>query len=132
MSQQLELEGLTQSSDHLTSAGMTVAGMFYPRERSARPSRGTGFFLPRPTAKHYGSNRGGAAGRVGKPRHSIHQLATLGLLPGHLKGALNREYLELVMGYPLRWTEIEPWAMQWFRSRRGSRSKDSSDLRKEA
>ena len=111
--------------DHLPASGMTRTGMLFPRKRSARPSLATvGFVLPRPTAKHYGSNRGGGMGRVGKPRHSIHQLATRGLLPGHPKGALNREYLELVMGYPARWTEIEPWAMQWFRSKRERRLKD--------
>lgn len=36
----------------------------------------------------------------------------------------NREYLELVMGYPLRWTKIESWVMPWFQSKGGKRSKD--------
>jgi len=125
-SQQFGPVELAKWPSHLPQSGMIKTGMLYQRKRSARPSMATaGFFLPRPTAKHYGSNKGGAAGRVGLPRHSIWQLATKGLLPGHPKGALNREYLELVMGYPLQWTEIAPWVTQWYRSKRKQPSKGS-------
>lgn len=37
--------------------------------------------LPTPTAQSYGSNQGGAAGRVGPVRHSLDALARLELLP---------------------------------------------------
>lgn len=37
--------------------------------------------LPTPTAQSYGSNQGGAAGRVGPVRHSLDALARLALLP---------------------------------------------------
>lgn len=37
--------------------------------------------LPTPTASSYGSNRGGAAGRVGKVRYSLDSMARQGLLP---------------------------------------------------
>lgn len=115
-SRRFEPVELSKWQDHLPPSGIIKSGMLYPRAKSARPSlANAGFFLPRPTAKHYGSNKGGSAGRTGKPRHSIHQLATLGLLPGHQRGALNREYLELVMGYPTRWTEIGAWATEWYR-----------------
>jgi DNA (cytosine-5)-methyltransferase 1 len=36
--------------------------------------------LPTPTARPYGSNQGGAAGRVGPVRHSLESLARVGLL----------------------------------------------------
>jgi hypothetical protein len=109
---------LAKWPSHLPQAGTIRAGILYPRLRSARPSLATvGFVLPRPTAKHYGSNRGGAKGRTGPARHSIHQMATRGLLPGHPKGPLNREYLEQVMGYPLRWTEIGALETEFFRGK---------------
>jgi hypothetical protein len=37
--------------------------------------------LPTPTAQSYGSNQGGAAGRVGPVRHSLQGLAQRGLIP---------------------------------------------------
>lgn len=37
--------------------------------------------LPTPTAKSYGSNQGGAAGRTGKVRHSLDAMARMGKLP---------------------------------------------------
>jgi len=43
---------------------------------------GGGFLLlPTPSACSYGSNRGGAAGRVGPVRHSLQSLARSGMLP---------------------------------------------------
>lgn len=119
---------LVKWPSHLPISGMIKDGMLYPLKKLAPPSSDdVGFFLPRPTAKHYGSNKGGGQGRVGKPRHSIWQLATLGLLPGHPKGVLNREYLEMVMGFPSQWTEIDASVMQWFLSKRKRRSKSSRE-----
>ena len=123
-----EPEDLKQWCGHLPTSGMTVDGRLYqPPKLVPLTSADAGSYLPTPTAKHYGSNRGGAAGRVGESRHSIHQMATRGLLPGHAKGALNREYLELVMGYPLRWTVIGAWAIAWCQPPRAKRSKGSSE-----
>ena len=31
---------------------------------------------------------------------------------------------EWYMGYPLEWTELKDWAIQWFRSKQKSRLKD--------
>lgn len=42
-------------------------------------------------------------------------------------GQLNPTWVEWLMGYPCGWTVCEPWAMQWFRSKRGKRSKGSPD-----
>ena len=37
-------------------------------------------------------------------------------------GQLNPDFARWLMGYPLGWTVLEDWAMQWFRSKRGRRS----------
>ena len=71
--------------------------------------------LPTPTARSYGSNRGGAAGRV---RLSIEALSKLdGLDPHPLR--------EWMMGWPIGWTELRPLAtdrcQQWLLSH-GQRS----------
>lgn len=73
-----------------------------------------GLDWPTPTASTYGSNRGGAMGRTGKVRLSISSRAG---------GPVNPEFLEWLMGFPLGWTELELWAMQWFRSKRGKHSR---------
>src|SRR6266850_4062773 len=44
---------------------------------------------------------------------------------GTINGKLNPTWVEWLMGYPLGWTVLEDWAMRWFQSRRGKRSKDS-------
>lgn len=64
-------------------------------------------FLPTPTASSYGSNRGGAAGRVGKTRKS---------LSGVLGGPENPEWREWLMGWPIGWTDLKPLATDRFRS----------------
>lgn len=38
-------------------------------------------------------------------------------------GKLNPQWVEWLMGYQIGWTELEPWAMQWFLSKRKKRSK---------
>jgi len=61
--------------------------------------------LPTPTAKLYGNNRGGSAGRVGKVRPSLESL-TGGVYP-----ALR----EWMMGWPIGWTALGPLATDRFR-----------------
>jgi hypothetical protein len=53
---------------------------------------------PTPTASDYGTNRGGAAGRVGAERPS---------LAGAVRGPLNPAWLESLMGFPVGWTAID-------------------------
>jgi hypothetical protein len=86
---------------------------------------------PTLSASRYGSNRGGAAGRVGPIRHSLDDLLKKGLLPtltfrdgrtlkgnvpppNHmgglslsqtLSGELNPEWTEWFMGFPRGWTD---------------------------
>ena len=83
--------------------------------------------LPTPTASSYGSNKGGAAGRVGKERHSLGSLVKMGRLPtpmardyqgptgyarksaalpdalGQTTRCLSPRFVEWVMGFPPSW-----------------------------
>lgn len=83
--------------------------------------------LPTPTASSYGSNQGGAAGRVGKVRYSLEQMARRGLLPtptasrrsglqshgrNAVLGRMNPRFLEWMMSFPIGWTRSGPLAMQ--------------------
>lgn len=45
-----------------------------------------------------------------------------GEIPGHPKGSLNPEWIELAMGYDIGWTAIEDWAMPLCQPKRGKRS----------
>jgi hypothetical protein len=97
--------------------------------------------LPTLTAQSYGTNQGGAMGRVGKVRPSLETMARQGLLPtltarDHksdscsqlvrekrdalktgktlpwtLGGLMNPRWCEAYMGYPPGWTELEPSEM---------------------
>jgi hypothetical protein len=65
--------------------------------------------LHTPTAKLYGNNRGGSAGRVGKIRPSLETLA----------GGVIISLREWLMGWPIGWTALGPLAtgrfQQWLR-----------------
>lgn len=79
---------------------------------------------PTPSATRYGSNRGGAAGRVGKERFSLDTMAKRGLLPtpsardwksgkaseGGPGGLLSPRFVEWMMGFPIGWTSLPPSA----------------------
>lgn len=52
-------------------------------------------------------------------------------LPEVIGGQLNPAWVEWLMGYPAGWTELSAWAMPWFHSRRGQRSKSSVGSRGE-
>jgi len=39
-------------------------------------------------------------------------------------GKLNPMWVEWLMGFPIGWTELNAWATQWFRAKRGKRLKD--------
>jgi hypothetical protein len=126
MSRRFEQGDLVWSASSWPAWGTISGGrLFQPQKLEPNTSADVGSsLLPTPTAKHYGSNKGGGKGRVGASRHSIHQMATRGILPGHPKGSLNREYLEQVMGYPSQWTVIGDLETQWFLSRQEQPSKD--------
>lgn len=141
MSQLSLIEDLTEFSRNSLRFGMTVAGrLFQPPNLEPCIFGKDGLFLPTmttkdrghvghmtskiptPTAKQFGNCKGGGSGRIGKVRDGIHRMARKGILPGHPKGLLNQEWTEQAMGYPIGWTEIEDWAMQWFRFKRKKHS----------
>jgi hypothetical protein len=68
-------------------------------DRLARGDR-----LPTPTARLYGTNRGGAAGRNGKVRPSLKKLT----------GGPWITFREWMMGWPIGWTESAPLATDRF------------------
>jgi len=66
--------------------------------------------LPTPSASSYGTQRGGAAGRVGKERPSLSTMARHGTLPtqtsnatGATRRPLNPRFVEWMMGFPYEW-----------------------------
>jgi hypothetical protein len=138
---------LVESSKDWPRSGMIVDGQLYlPQALEPHTKETDGSYLPTPTSQSYGSNKGGAAGRIGKERFSLDTMARKNLWPtpavfgnyqnkiqgnSHLiglatavGGPLNPTWIEWLMGYPPEWTALEDWATQWFRSKRGQRSKD--------
>lgn len=62
--------------------------------------------LPTPTAKLYGNNRGGAAGRTGKVRPSLETMI----------GGVSIALREWMMGWPIGWTALGPLETGRFRT----------------
>jgi len=62
--------------------GMIVDGqLFLPQALERLTKETDGSYLPTPTAETYGSNKGGAAGRIGKERLSLDSMARKNLWP---------------------------------------------------
>ena len=103
--------------------------------------------LPTPSAQNYGTNQGGAAGRVGPIRPSLDTMAqrnlwptprankwgspdSHGRVPEELKnagGSLNPMWVEWLMGWPLGWTDLEPSGMDRFQSWQQQHSLNSEE-----
>ena len=105
----------TPYSETWPRAGMTVDGIPYPRQPLVPIIREIASgLLPTITAQTYGTNQGGAAGRVGKVRMSLQSMAT------QRGGRLSPSFVERMMNWPVGWTDLEPLAMdkyqQWYAS----------------
>ena len=105
----------TPYSETWPRAGMTVDGIAYPRQPLAPIIKETASgLLPTITAQTYGTNQGGAAGRVGKVRMSLQSMAA------QRGGRLSPSFVERMMNWPVGWTDLEPLAMdkyqQWYAS----------------
>jgi hypothetical protein len=105
----------TPYSDSWPRAGMTVDGIAYPRQPLVPIIKETASgLLPTITAQTYGTNQGGAAGRVGKVRMSLQSMAK------QRGGHLSPSFVERMMNWPVGWTDLEPLAMdkyqQWYAS----------------
>ena len=111
---QRSIEGdLTPFLGTLPGAGTMRNGILSARQPSGRAIDATGCslllgfgMLPTPTASSYGSNRGGAAGRTGKIRHSLGSMARLGMLG--TPGKLSARFVQWMMGFPEGWLCSEP------------------------
>ena len=73
------------------------------------------FLLPRPTA---------TANQLCPSMKKWRSCANLQKLIGQSGGMPQPEVWEWLMGYRSKWSDLEPWATQWYRSKRGKRSKD--------
>ena len=105
----------TPYSETWPRAGMTVDGIAYPRQPLVPIIREIASgLLPTITAQTYGTNQGGAAGRVGKVRMSLQSMAK------QRGGHLSPSFVERMMNWPVGWTDLEPLAMdkyqQWYAS----------------
>lgn len=126
-------------------SGTTVGGrLFQPKKLEPAISENDGSYLPTPTATEGGYNQGGGMGRCGAIRPTLATIAkTLPTpmardwkgaggknrksqdLPRTMGGSLNPQFVEELMGFPIGWTGLEPWAMLWCRSRRKELSEKS-------
>lgn len=80
--QPLEPAAFDKSQEHLPKWGMIVGGLVYlPQALEPTTSAKDGSYWPTPSASSYGSNKGGAAGRVGKERYSLETMARRNLWP---------------------------------------------------
>jgi len=113
----------SQGAEELTSLeklprwGMTVDGALYPLNRLERNIKERdGFFWPTPKARD-----AKAAGMQSEQRRDNPSLpCRVWMITGR---KINLCWLEWLMLYPIGWTELEPWAMQWFRDKRKKHSK---------
>lgn len=69
------------------------------------PALQTQVLFPTPTATEYGSNQGGAAGRLGEKRLSLQGVVSNST--GNVRARLNPDWVEQLMGFPVGWTNIE-------------------------
>jgi hypothetical protein len=115
-------EGDFESLEKLPKWGMIVDGVLYPLHPLERyTGEKGGSFLPTPQACD--ATKGPAKKYVENgEQSSMRNLVTLSYRIWKA-GVLSPEVLEMMMLYPTGWTELEPWAMQWFRSKRKRHSK---------
>ncbi len=120
MSQQLQPEVVWHWSKKLPKYGMIVDGVLYPLPAlEHHTEEKDGFYLPTPKASD--------SKRVDSPcerrRNSPDLTATLNMKYQTKGKKIHPHFIEWMMMYPLGWTELKPWAMQWFQSKRKKPSK---------
>jgi hypothetical protein len=92
--------------------GMIVDGALYPLRPLEQSIKGKdGSYWPSPDASD--STRGPT--KTYNPKSKSQSGRTLTSFAG---GKLSPHWVEKVMGYPSKWTELEHWAIQWFLSKR--------------
>lgn len=145
--------GLTEFSWSSLRWGSIVDGRLYqPRNLEPHIYENDGSYLPTPTASQAGTNGKTWCKKTQSWINGIPSLTMMANqnriptpkardwkgsgganrespdLPRTMGGSLNPQFVEEIMGYSIGWTALEAWAMQWFRSKRVKRSKDSVEL----
>jgi hypothetical protein len=105
-----------ESLEKLPKWGMIVGGVLYPLKNGSIKKEKGGFVLPNLMTSD--SSRGPAKiyNKSGK-QSSMRNLVTISYRIWKT-GPLTPRVSEKLMGYPGGWTELEPWAMQWFLNKR--------------
>lgn len=141
------LTGLThtqrKSLGSFPRQGTMQSGVCTPLPKQALPIKEIdGGALPTPSAIDYGTNQGGAQGRVGKIRPSLQTMAKTGMWPtpttrdwrqgdspadknrhspnlptaiNEVGGKLNPTWVEWLMGLSIGWTDLKPLEMESYR-----------------
>jgi hypothetical protein len=109
--------------EKLPKWGMIVDGVLYPLRPLERYTVGRGgFYWPTPQACD--ADKGPAKEYDPKGKQSSQRnLVTLAARFSTTGKILNPQFVEFLMGYPIGHTELEDWAIQWFRSNVKKRSK---------
>lgn len=127
-------------SENLPKSGMTVDGVLYPLQISEHITKEKGFFswpspnnpfghlkimyMPTPTASQAGKPiRHPSPSRL-KGKHGWDLQDFVGYIrPETIGKKISVEWIGMIMGFPLKWTELDPWVIQYVRSKQKKRSK---------
>lgn len=120
-SQQLHAEGDFASLEKLPKWGMIVDGVLYPLTSLSTKTAKDGFCLPNLVACDAKKGPAKIYNRSGK-QASMRNLVTISYRLWNA-APLSPRVCERLMGYPEKWTELEPWAMQSCLNRRKKRLK---------
>lgn len=120
MSQLLHAEEALKWSQKLPKWGMIVDGLLSQLLPWARYIKGNdGFSLPTPKASDSKRNDSPCERKRDNP-----DLTTKLNMIHNTKGKkVHPHFIEWMMTYPLGWTELKPWEMQWFLSKQKKRLK---------
>lgn len=125
--QTLSLQGEDQkSSKRLPISGLTVDGSLRKLERKVLHKYGKdGFVWPTPTASQASKPIREPSPSRKKGEHGYDLQDKIGEIHPNLIGKrINPQFLEWMMSYPLGWTELEPWAIQFVLNKREKPSKN--------
>lgn len=105
--------GSPLSSATFTRSGTMRSGMVYTLPPSAPTTSGTGSswsrgLHPTPSATRYGSGQNGINGQGGAFERPSAKTPSLWTMAQSMGGQLDPLWLEWAMGFPPRWTELEP------------------------
>ena len=108
-------EEAQKSLNRLPISGLIVDGSLRKLERKERHKYGKdGFVWPTPTASQASKPIRFPSPSRTKKEHGYDLQDKIGeIYPNLIGKRINPQFLEWLMGYPLGWTEPEPWAMQF-------------------